>query len=125
MSKRIQRKRNRGWRMPENTKYCGRPTMWGNPFKEVGDIVYVDAGHRRKVLDRWVYYGSVSETGGAAKIFHDLLMDLNSRPVAPEIYNRFRLMRDRIFDLRGFDLACFCPLHSKCHVDSLLLLANY
>lgn len=34
--KRIQRKRSKGWKMPENTVYVGRPTKWGNPFK-VGD----------------------------------------------------------------------------------------
>jgi len=31
--KRIQRKRSKGWRMPPNTVYVGRPTRWGNPFK--------------------------------------------------------------------------------------------
>jgi hypothetical protein len=31
--KRIQRKRTKGWRMPPNTVYVGRPTKWGNPFK--------------------------------------------------------------------------------------------
>src|SRR5690606_40288783 len=31
---RIQRKRTKGWKMPENTVYVGRPTKWGNPFKE-------------------------------------------------------------------------------------------
>ena len=30
--KRIQRKRTKGWRMPENTIYVGRPTKFGNPF---------------------------------------------------------------------------------------------
>lgn len=30
MPKRIQRKRTKGWRMPENTVYVGRPTKWGN-----------------------------------------------------------------------------------------------
>lgn len=30
--KRIQRKRTRGWRMPQNTVYVGRPSRWGNPF---------------------------------------------------------------------------------------------
>lgn len=30
---RIQRKRTKGWKMPENTVYVGRPTEWGNPFK--------------------------------------------------------------------------------------------
>ena len=29
---RIQRKRTKGWRMPPNTVYVGRPTIWGNPF---------------------------------------------------------------------------------------------
>lgn len=30
--KRIQRQRKRGWKMPDNTVYVGRPTKWGNPF---------------------------------------------------------------------------------------------
>jgi hypothetical protein len=30
--KRIQRKRTKGWKMPENAIYVGRPTKWGNPF---------------------------------------------------------------------------------------------
>lgn len=29
---RVQRKRTRGWKMPENTVYVGRPTKWGNPY---------------------------------------------------------------------------------------------
>lgn len=35
---RIQRKRTRGWKMPPNTIYVGRPTKWGNRFtiKEYG-----------------------------------------------------------------------------------------
>lgn len=32
MPKRIQRKRTKGWRMPEGAVYVGRPTKWGNPF---------------------------------------------------------------------------------------------
>ena len=32
MTTRIQRSRERGSRQPANTKYCGRPTEWGNPF---------------------------------------------------------------------------------------------
>ena len=34
--RRIQRSRERGSRQPVNTKYCGRPTDWGNPFR-IGD----------------------------------------------------------------------------------------
>lgn len=29
---RIQRKRSKGWKMPENTVYVGRPTRWGNRY---------------------------------------------------------------------------------------------
>ena len=29
---RIQRKRTKGWKMPENTIYVGRGSKWGNPF---------------------------------------------------------------------------------------------
>ena len=32
LTTRIQRSRERGSRQPVNTKYCGRPTEWGNPF---------------------------------------------------------------------------------------------
>lgn len=29
---RVQRKRTKGWRMPANTCYVGRPSYWGNSF---------------------------------------------------------------------------------------------
>jgi hypothetical protein len=29
---RIKRERTKGWKMPENARYVGRPTKWGNPF---------------------------------------------------------------------------------------------
>lgn len=32
---RVQRKRVKGWKMPPNTVYVGRPTVCGNPF-EIG-----------------------------------------------------------------------------------------
>ena len=30
--RRIQRKRTKGWRIPEGAVYVGRPSRWGNPF---------------------------------------------------------------------------------------------
>jgi hypothetical protein len=33
MPKRFQVKRTKGWTMPKNGIYVGRPTKWGNPFK--------------------------------------------------------------------------------------------
>lgn len=32
MPKRIQRKRTKGWRMPEGAVYVGRGSKWGNPY---------------------------------------------------------------------------------------------
>lgn len=32
--RRIQRKRTRGWKMPEGAVYVGRPTIFGNPFRD-------------------------------------------------------------------------------------------
>jgi hypothetical protein len=42
MPKRIQRKRAKGWRMPPNTVYVGRPTMFQNPYK-LADFVSREA----------------------------------------------------------------------------------
>jgi len=40
--RRIQRKRTKGWRMPPNTVYVGRPTVWGNPFGHLARCSSVD-----------------------------------------------------------------------------------
>ena len=39
---RIQRKRTKGWRMPPNTVYVGRPSKWGNPFNSGNRVQDVD-----------------------------------------------------------------------------------
>lgn len=130
---RVQRKRTKGYKMPNDAIYVGRGSKFGNPFKLVGDMIYVDAGHRRKILSRWVYYGNQNpkyDGGGfrvedVVKLFKDLLMDLNSHKVEPEIRERFRFMRDRIKDLQGKKLACWCNLNNCCHADILIELANY
>lgn len=56
---RIQRKRTKGWKMPANTVYVGRPTKWGNPF-----VVGKPGGaFSRKVMDQrhaWQLYRSIA-----------------------------------------------------------------
>lgn len=92
MPKRIQRKRTKGWRMPENTIYVGRPTKWGNWFSwgtSHRSDQYVDA-YRRSIL-------------------FDIEKD-------PDKYN--------LKELRGKNLACWCPPDQPCHADILLELAN-
>lgn len=58
MPKRIQRKRRKGWKMPANSVYVGRPTKWGNPFVVGKDwrqsyFTCMDAALRGKNLACW------------------------------------------------------------------------
>ena len=59
--RRIQRKRTRGWKMPPNTVYVGRPTMWGNhaPISDRENRAYSVAWFRRWVEETasWAWKG--------------------------------------------------------------------
>jgi hypothetical protein len=103
---RIQRKRTKGWKMPEGAVYVGRPTKWGNPFivSSLGAMnAYRDYTNN---VDLWTEWPCVdSET--AVRAYREM--------VAP--------YRD-LSKLRGKDLACWCPLDQPCHADVLLELAN-
>ena len=97
--KRIQRKRTRGWRMPPNTVYVGRPTRWGNPYD-------------------WKTIGR--ET--AVKFFRlELLSYVDGLGVEA---TKVQEIKKALAALRGKDLACWCRLDQPCHADVLLELAN-
>ena len=104
---RIQRKRAKGWRMPENTVYVGRPTMWGNPFR-VGD------GGNKLAVDAFRY--AVAQECGWVPI--PLPWPSNERPP------QFTTLEDVKRQLKGKNLACFCRLDQPCHADVLLEIAN-
>lgn len=107
MPQRIQRKRSKGWTMPENAVYVGRPTRYGNPFH------LIDYGGRPAVTTR----------GGSVVITCDDIAD--ARATAVREYRVFLAgQRMNLSSLRGKDLACWCPLDQPCHVDVLLELAN-
>jgi len=117
--KRVQRKRTKGYRMPENTKYVGRPTAWGNPFKLTPDgwIMYYSVN--RKILDPWIYW---SVTGGFCLTD---IVELYECWIKGEFKNYTDLPNTTdIEQLKGFDLACFCPLNSPCHADILIKLLS-
>ena len=99
--RRIQRKRTKGWKMPENAVYVGRPSVWGNRWKP---------GIHSNTLGRTV--ASVEE---AVSLYR-------SQWVEKPNNGHFRaFIRER---LRGKDLACWCPLDQPCHADVLLEIAN-
>ena len=115
--RRIQRQRTKGWRMPENTVYVGRPSKWGNPF---------NADHYKLVLDdgRVIYgAGGPPSKERQAELFA-LFMQHGVMP------DRERTMTELRAELAGKNLACWCPLtdaqgnHVACHADVLLELAN-
>ena len=121
--KRIQRKRTKGWKMPDNTVYVGRPTKWGNPFKLVGDIIYIDAGYRRKTLDRWVFF----EKGNIHRIIHlywSMVTKRNIKGDSDIIHWKDRFKELDLSELQGKDLACWCPLDKSCHADVLIELCQ-
>jgi hypothetical protein len=91
--KRIQRKRTKGFRMPPNTVYVGRPTIWGNPLK----IYEVNNGglkaSRKEVVEG---YRHLLEGMGESEL------------------------REFLKPLRGKNLACWCKLSQECHADILI-----
>lgn len=97
---RIQRKRTKGWRMPEGAVYVGRPSYWGNIFK---------VGTRTNRA-----YGStiVENRAHAVELFEKYLA---RNPI---------IASDAQKALAGRDLACWCPLDEPCHADVLLEIAQ-
>lgn len=99
---RIQRKRTKGWKMPPNTIYVGRPTIYGNPYK---------VGAKDAATCVRLYREAWEAAIRSARIPpRDPFM-----PFGKPIY---------LGPLRGKNLACFCPIDQPCHADVLLELAN-
>jgi hypothetical protein len=143
MPERIQRKRTKGWRMPEDAVYVGRGTKWGNPFV-VGQtqirVPGVDAeweyeGRLHTTTDKRAFFCTGTDDAGIPVGFwHDVRLATQEQCV--EMYRLRALRRDPHgvgvgeslatvrAELAGHDLACWCPLDSPCHADVLLAIAN-
>jgi hypothetical protein len=98
---RIQLRRTGGWRMPHGALKVDRTTRWGNPFRLGidGDRAQCVALYRH-----WLVRGNAAVQGVRGDTRDELLRDL------PQ--------------LRGHDLACWCPPDQPCHAEVLLELAN-
>lgn len=104
MAERIQLRRAKGWRMPENAIKVDRTTPWGNPF-----IVGKDGTQAECVdLYRMLLGGYMCISRGG------LEAQRAARDYVAE--NRAKLI--------GKDLACWCRPGTPCHADVLLELAN-
>lgn len=104
MPKRIQRKRVKGWRMPENTIYVGRGSKWGNPHRvgislaknQDGTYRYMTAEDAVKAYKDYIHYWTFTASE-----------------------NRLDLS-----ELKGKNLCCWCKEGQPCHVDVLLEISN-
>jgi len=100
---RIQRKREKGWRMPPNTISVARPGKWGNPFR--------------------IAPAFESEGCKMPEITAESAVSLYREWIERALENHPSTY-DALQDLRGKNLACFCRLDQPCHADVLLDLAN-
>lgn len=112
LPRRLQRSRRKGAKTPLGVRYCGRPTIFGNPFR-------LDRfGHARSVaLHRRWFDGRLG----------DLTLErLGFGPAEIDALHRLRLhVHAALHQLRGRDLQCWCPVNSRwCHVDTLIARAN-
>lgn len=102
---RIQLSRRAGWRMPPDTVKVDRSTKWGNPF------VVGTHGTREHCVDLF------------AKMLAGYICVSNGPAI--EVQQTYRAMAlARLDELKGKNLACWCPLNAPCHADALLKLAN-
>lgn len=107
--KRIQMTRQKPWRADNpDAVIVARPSKWGNPWR-IGEEGIPDAAK------------AVRRFSAATRGF----MSNGSfcKPNAHPDSHIGRIIRD-IDQLRGKDLACWCPLDQPCHGDVLLELAN-
>jgi hypothetical protein len=103
---RIQLRRVKGWKMPENAVNVARPGPWGNPF-----IVGRD--------------GTREECVRLYELLLSGLVCLTKQPSGADQIAARDYVAGHLSELTGKDLACWCRLDGKpCHADILLRLAN-
>lgn len=98
---------------PPGAIYCGRPTLWANPFERRAGI-----GHARSVIlyEAWIR--------GQLDAHVLTRCGFGEHEIAALWRWRGRLL-DRLHILKGHDLQCWCPPSTNwCHVEILLPAAN-
>src|SRR4051812_27649244 len=120
---RVQLRRTRGWRMPANTVKVDRTTVWGNPFdvREYGSALSLHL-FESTACGCW----SKSHVHG----FDDeTLLEVHAAHCAWLRRLGGRPLERATEELRGRNLACWCPLpapgvEDECHAAILLRIAN-
>lgn len=134
MPERIQRKRMKGWRMPEGAVCVTRPGPWGNPWEVEGlNKALMRSVSLAAVRSDAFWYAAFSATPAGYPLER---LDLGPLPaeIAVMLFRRagvlFQARDPHGFDawlapLRGRDLACWCDADAPhCHADVLIEWAN-
>ena len=154
MPERIQLRRTKGWKKPENAVNVARPTKWGNPFRvghEIGGLVNYGPKHIERFGREWDYEGRISAAGRRHDMWFskDDIVETHVRwATRAEVVELFRLtlteptagmmlawpsragrfarftIEEARAELAGHDLACWCKPWEPCHADILLEFAN-
>lgn len=110
---RIQLSRKKGFRLPPNTVVVARPSRWGNPFRvrpadcQAGFYAVLTKSEAVAEFRRAL---RVIDAGGFLMTNTNLGWEISTEDIRRE--------------LRGKNLACWCPLDGPCHADVLLKIAN-
>jgi hypothetical protein len=102
---RIQLRRAKGWRMPPNTIKVDRTTKFGNPF----------------------VVGPHGTRDDCVRLFTHLCAGYLCVSTGPGIEAQREyvgFVKRNLTELRGRNLACWCPPGQPCHADVLLRIAN-
>lgn len=107
---RIQLSRAKGWRMPPNTVKVDRTTSYGNPFR-VGFPVDM------RLARKWGW--KIKHPEHACNDVAEAVF-MFTRAIAFDGASAALLQRE----LRGKNLACWCPPGAPCHAEVILKIAN-
>lgn len=132
LPKRTQRKRSKGWKMPENTKYVGRPSKWGNPFKVGEESPFLYDEILQQYGQSWSEYPTYIDTLNVLKysIRGHEVEDNEAATILFREYlnwlqeNKPTEYKQLIEPLKGKNLACWCKIGTPCHVDVLIEKVN-
>lgn len=114
---RVQRTRKKGGGIPDGAVYVGRPSKWGNPFHTHGDG-YPMAPE----IAVQAFRESLRATGDFFPNDHPRFRTYRGRRQMEA--RELTTIQDIKRELRGKNLACWCPLDQPCHADVLLEIAN-
>ena len=125
MIDRIQRKRTKGFRSPNRTIYCGRGSVFGNPY-----IITAMPGRKGVTKDRYVVenkftgYQSVPYRRKAAYEFAAYMFKNITYITNEKLKIAIAQLKQDVAEGKVLHLSCFCDLDMPCHVDFILELVK-